>query len=57
MLKKLLSALNILFCSIISFAQVNFENGYYVDSNNRFEVLIKNSDKRTNPSRVLYKKK
>lgn len=57
MLKKLLSALTILFCSIISFAQVNFEKGYYVDNNNnRFEVLIKNSDKRTNPSRVLYKK-
>ena len=56
MLKNLLSALTILFCSVISFAQVNFENGYYVDNNNnRFEVLIKNSDKRTNPSRVLYK--
>jgi hypothetical protein len=47
----------ILFWGASSSAQVNFENGYYIDNNNsRFEGLIKNKDRRANPSKVIFKK-
>ncbi|MBL7871404.1 MAG: outer membrane beta-barrel protein [Cyclobacteriaceae bacterium] len=40
----------------ISFAQIEFEQGYFIDSNNqRVECFIKNSDWKNNPTEFNYK--
>ncbi|EKB04159.1 hypothetical protein HMPREF9711_02011 [Myroides odoratimimus CCUG 3837] len=42
--------------SLVGFAQIKFEPGYYVDNNgNRVEGLIKNIDWMNNPTSFLYK--
>jgi hypothetical protein len=46
----------LIFISLNSFAQISFESGYFIDSNNqRFECLIKNIDWKNNPTEFEYK--
>ncbi len=56
MKKPILCFLLILICATVCSAQVNFDKGYYIDNeNNRIEGLIKNYDKRNNPSKIIFK--
>jgi len=53
---NLISAILLAFITIQSFAQINFENGYFIDNNNqRIECLIKNQDWKNNPEEFEYK--
>ncbi|MGE0079319.1 MAG: outer membrane beta-barrel protein [Bacteroidales bacterium] len=55
MRKRILLALFMISC-FESYAQVNFEKGYFIDeSDHRIECLIKNIDLRDNPTEFKYK--
>lgn len=55
MKKKLLTTLLVIL-TINCFAQIKFENGYYIsDSNQKTECLIKNIDWKSNPTQFEYK--
>jgi hypothetical protein len=55
-MKKLLLILFTVQCCIQSYAQVNFEKGYFIDNNNiRTECLIKNKDFYNSPNSFEYK--
>lgn len=44
------------FITLISFGQINYESGYFIDNNNkRVECLIKNIDWKNNPTEFAYK--
>lgn len=52
---KFLSAF-LLLCTVTAFAQISFEKGYFIDTeNNRTEVYIKNVDWQYAPASFLYK--
>ena len=56
-MKKFFS-LAVLFCCLISKAQVQFENGYYIDNSGvKHQVLIQNSDPKDNPTSITYQTK
>jgi hypothetical protein len=55
-MKNIIITLILLFNTILSFGQVVFEKGYYIDENNRrTECFIKNHDWRNNPTNFEYK--
>jgi hypothetical protein len=46
----------LVFITLLSIGQINFESGYFIDNNNnRVECLIKNSDWKNNPTQFEYK--
>jgi hypothetical protein len=56
MKKQILVVVLISIFSIQSYAQLNFEKGYFIDeSDNRVECLIKNNDWKNNPKEFRYK--
>lgn len=55
MMKKLLLLL-LTFASCTAFAQINFEDGYYIDnSGERVQVQIKNVEWKNNPTEITYR--
>lgn len=55
-MKKKLLVLLMLLVGYSSFAQINYESGYYVDNNGqKHEVLIRNADWRENPDSFEFK--
>jgi len=55
MKKKILFIL-IVFLSIVSYSQISFEKGYYIDnSDNKVDCLIRNLDWKNNPTQFEYK--
>lgn len=55
-MKKQLLTFFIIFSSLNSFSQVNFEKGFFIDeTNNKVECLIKNYDWVSTPSEIEYK--
>lgn len=55
-MKKIFSIIILCLISILSFSQINFENGYFINNNNqRIECLIKNNDWKNNPTEFEYK--
>lgn len=53
---KRILPLVVLFCCLISQAQVQFENGYYVDNAGiKHNVLIQNPDSKNNPTFIRFK--
>ncbi|MDO9257288.1 MAG: outer membrane beta-barrel protein [Bacteroidales bacterium] len=55
-MKTNLITLFLLFITLHSIGQINFESGYFIDNNNkRVECLIKNSDWKNNPTEFEYK--
>jgi len=56
MRKQLLLIATLLLLSTISYCQITFENGYFIDeSNQRIECLIKNMDWENSPTAFHYK--
>ncbi|WP_300569465.1 outer membrane beta-barrel protein [Flavobacterium sp.] len=56
MIKKLVLALTLLFCSNF-YAQIKFEKAYFIDNNNiKIECFIKNFDWKNNPTHFEFKK-
>ena len=56
-MKTKLVALIFLLIAKCSFGQIRYENGYYIDNNNRrTECLIKNVDWGNNPKGFIFKK-
>ena len=56
-MKKIsLTGFILIYCLITSYAQVEFEKGYFIDTNNKkIECLIKNASWKNNPSEFIYK--
>lgn len=55
MLKSIITFLAIL-CTLNSFAQINYQQGYFInDKNDKIECLIKNIDWKNNPTKFQYK--
>ncbi len=55
MLKSIITILAIL-CTLRSFAQINYDQGYFInDKNEKIDCLIKNRDWRNNPAEFQYK--
>ena len=55
-MNKILCFIIVILIGFQSFAQIRFEEGYYIDNNgNRTECLIKNIDWRDNPTEFKFK--